>query len=84
MKMNEFNMSDFEKNTTEKYRSCVTYDRVLSADTLTRLFENGWKIISFNGFGGQKEFGSIKKDNVTQEAFAYMFENVNFNGKKND
>jgi len=74
--MNEFNMSDFEKNTTIKYRSCVTYERVLSPETLTRLFENGWKVISFNGFGGTKEF--------PLEAFAYMFENRNFNGKKND
>ena len=84
IKMNEFNMSDFEKNTTIKYRSCVTYERALSPETLTRLFENGWKVISFNGFGGTKEFGIIKKDNVPPEAFAYMFENINFNGKKKD
>ncbi len=83
-KMNEFNISDFEKNTTIKYRSCVTYERALSPETLTRLFENGWDVISFNGFGGTKEFGIIKKDNVSPEAFAYMFENRNFNGKKND
>ena len=71
MKMNEFNMSDFENNTTIKYRSCVTYERALSPETLTRLFENGWKVISFNGFGGTKEFGIIKKDNVPPEAFAF-------------
>ena len=65
--MNEFNMQNKEKNTTEKYRSCVTYERVLSPDTLTCLFENGWKLISFNGFGGTKEFGFIKKDNIPQE-----------------
>ena len=82
--MNEFNMSNFEKNTTEKYRSCVTYERVLSPDTLTCLFENGWKLISFNGFCGTKEFGIIKKDNVPPEAFAYMFENKNFNGKNKE
>jgi len=76
--MNEFNMSDFEKSTTIKYRSCVTYERVLSPETLTRLFENGWKVICFNGFCGTKEL----KDNAPQEAFAYMFENRNFNGKK--
>lgn len=75
MKMNEFNMSDFEKNTTIKYRSCVTYERVLSPEILTHLFENGWKVISFNGFCGIKD---------PQEAFAYMFENRNFNGKKKD
>jgi hypothetical protein len=84
MKMNEFNMSDFEKNTTIKYRSCVTYEKALSPETLTRLFENGWKIISFNGFGGTKELGMMRKDNVPPEAFAYMFENRNFNDKKND
>ena len=81
--MNEFNMSNFEKNTTEN-RSCVTYERALSPDTLTCLFENGWKLISFNGFCGTKEFGIIKKDNVPPEAFAYMFENKNFNGKNKE
>ena len=79
--MNDFNLSNFEINTTEKYKLCVTYNEPLSADNLTILFMNGWKLISFNGFKGTTiaKFGGGKTE---QDAFAYMFENLNFNEKK--
>ena len=70
--MNDY-IEMFPKSTSEKYKSC-TADYELSSYTLTHISENGWKLISFNGFTSQDSLGNHK-------TYSYMFENENYGDK---
>lgn len=71
--MDSFDISYFDVNTTEKYKSLMVYLVPLSAETLTKIYKNGWKLFSFNVLVDAEHNG---KNN-----YSYMFENVNYNEK---
>ena len=81
LEMVDFKLDDFVPNKTEKYRSCVVEGRPLLPSTLTTLFENGWKVISFSGYAKSQQYNKTVMDGVTVEVFTYMFENTKY-GKK--
>lgn len=83
-KMEVFNIEDFKVNTTEKYRSCVTYGRGISPDILTIVYNNGWELKGFSAYAKSKVLGSFVKEGITEEVFAYMFENRNYVSVLND
>ena len=74
-KMVDFNLSDFDVNTTDKYESCCVEEKPLSAENLTKIFNNGWKLINYTGYSKTRSYGGEK---TTVEVFTYMFENTNY------
>ena len=71
VKMIDYNISNFDINNTDKYYSCSVECKPISSEDLTTIFENGWKLIYYNGY-------SRTKNNSSVDVFTYMFENTNY------
>lgn len=69
---NDFNIEDFNVNTTQKYKSCTVYEFQLSSETLTDIYKNGWKLISMAAYNKGET-----------SAMVYMFENMNYKSESN-
>ena len=69
--MVDYNINNFDINDTEKYYSCSVEGKPISSEDLTKIFDNGWKIISYNGYAKNKNNSSVN-------VFTYMFENTNY------
>jgi len=77
-KQNVFDINDFKPITTEKYKSCVSYNEMIPAETLTTMYRWGWKLIHFSAFAKSKTIGYSTQEGVGMEVYAYMFENKRF------
>lgn len=75
VKMIDYNIDNFDINTTDKYDSCSVEGKPISSADLTRIFENGWKLIFYNGYSKNK---NICGENTSVDVFTYMFENTNY------
>ena len=75
IKMIDFNIDNFDINNTDKYYSCSVEGNPISSSDLTKIFENGWKLISYNGYSKNK---FICGEHTSVDVFTYMFENLNY------